>query len=167
MEYYPIRKFNKQSAESWKKRKRKNLTPNVIPIMWLWTPFHHCTIAPFHHNKEILQTWQVSISPFHHHEEILQMWQVSIPPFHHHKGIFVSETRARRISSINGFNELTIKSTINDSEEDDKESDPNSDPKVANYTTNWNLHTKYSSTGSSQRSYQAQSVLFTRISQRM
>ena len=27
------KKFNKQSAESWQKRKRKNVTPNVMPTM--------------------------------------------------------------------------------------------------------------------------------------
>ena len=47
-------------------------------------------------------------------------------------------TSVRQISSgmlvetINGFNELTIQSTINDSKEDTAESNP----KVANYTTN-------------------------------
>ena len=45
--------------------------------------------------------------------------------------------------TINGFNELTIQSTINDSayydsEEYDAESDPNSDPKVSTYTTKRN-----------------------------
>ena len=40
--------------------------------------------------------------------------------------------------TINRFNELTIKSTINNSEEDDAEIDPNRDPKVATYTTNRN-----------------------------
>ena len=55
----------------------------------------------------------------------------------------------RRISldilaeTMNGFNELKIQSTINDSayydqEENDAESDPNSNPKVATYTTNEN-----------------------------
>ena len=44
---------------------------------------------------------------------------------------------------INGFNELTIQSTINDSayydsEEDDTESDTNINPKVATYTNNGN-----------------------------
>ena len=45
-------------------------------------------------------------------------------------------TSNRQISSINGFNELTIQSTINDSDGDDAESNPKSDPKVATYTTN-------------------------------
>ena len=48
---------------------------------------------------------------------------------------------------INGFNELTIQSTFNnsayyDSEKDDAESDPNSDPKVYTYTTNENYPQK-------------------------
>ena len=58
-------------------------------------------------------------------------------------------TSKRLISSdilaetINGFNELTIQSTINDSAyddsgEDDAESNSNSDPKVATYTTHGN-----------------------------
>ena len=58
-------------------------------------------------------------------------------------------TSERQISSdimaktINGFNELTIQSTINDSayydsEEYDAESDPNSDPKVATHTSDKN-----------------------------
>ena len=47
-------------------------------------------------------------------------------------------TSNRQISSINGFNELTLQSTINDSEENDAESDPNSNPKVTTYTTNEN-----------------------------
>ena len=40
--------------------------------------------------------------------------------------------------TINGFNELTIQSTINDSEEDDAESDQNRNSKVDTYTTNGN-----------------------------
>ena len=63
------------------------------------------------------------------------------------QGEITNVTSERQISSeimaetINGFNELKIQSTINDSayddsEEDDAESDPNSDPKVATYTTN-------------------------------
>ena len=58
-------------------------------------------------------------------------------------------TSERQISSdimaktMNGFNELTIQSTINDSayydsEEYDAESDPNSDPKVSTYTNKRN-----------------------------
>ena len=65
------------------------------------------------------------------------------------QGDIASVTSERRISldvlaeTINGFNELTIQSTINDSayydsEEDDAERDPNSDPKVATYITNVN-----------------------------
>ena len=47
------------------------------------------------------------------------------------------------IETINGFNELTIQSIINNSEyydldEDDAESDPNSNPKVATYINNGN-----------------------------
>ena len=38
--------------------------------------------------------------------------------------------------TINGFNELTIKSTINNSKEDDAGNYPSRDPKVATYTTN-------------------------------
>ena len=38
--------------------------------------------------------------------------------------------------TINGFNELTILSTINNSEEDNTEIDPNRDPKVASYNKN-------------------------------
>ena len=41
--------------------------------------------------------------------------------------------------TINGFNELTIQSTINKSEEDDAERNPNSNAKVATYTTNGNF----------------------------
>ena len=40
--------------------------------------------------------------------------------------------------TINGFNELTIQSTINKSEEDDAERNPNSNAKIATYTTNRN-----------------------------
>ena len=47
-------------------------------------------------------------------------------------------TSERRIYLVNGFNELTIQSTINDSEEDDSEIYPNRDPKVSTYTTNGN-----------------------------
>ena len=54
------------------------------------------------------------------------------------QGDIVSVTSERRISSRNGFNELTIQSTINGSEEDEAESDPNSNPKVSQYTTNRN-----------------------------
>ena len=45
-------------------------------------------------------------------------------------------TSKKGIYSINEFNELRIKSTINDSDGDDAESNPSSDPKVATYTTN-------------------------------
>ena len=59
-------------------------------------------------------------------------------------------TSERRISldilaeTINGFNQLTIQSTVNDSEyydseENNAESDPNSDKKLATYTTNGNF----------------------------
>ena len=60
------------------------------------------------------------------------------------QGEIASETSERRISSdnlaetINGFNEFTTQSTINDSEEDDAERYPNSNPKVATYTTKGN-----------------------------
>ena len=45
-------------------------------------------------------------------------------------------TSERRISSINGFKELTIQSTINKSDVDDAESNPSSDPQVSTYITN-------------------------------
>ena len=60
------------------------------------------------------------------------------------QGDIASVTSERRIyldilvEMINGFNELMIQSTINNSEEDDVESDPNSNPKVDTYTTNGN-----------------------------
>ena len=44
-------------------------------------------------------------------------------------------TSERRISLINEFNELTIQSTINDSDGDDAEIYPLSNPKVATYNT--------------------------------
>ena len=50
------------------------------------------------------------------------------------QGDIASVANERRISLINRFNELTMQSTINDSEEDDAESDP----KVATYTNNGN-----------------------------
>ena len=61
------------------------------------------------------------------------------------QGDIASVTSERRIyldilvEMINGFNELMIQSTINNSEEDDVESDPNSSPKVDTYTTNGNF----------------------------
>ena len=54
------------------------------------------------------------------------------------QGEIASVTSERQITSINGFNELTIRSKNNDSDGDDRESDPNSNPKVATYTTNRN-----------------------------
>ena len=52
-----------------------------------------------------------------------------------------SVTGEMGISSINGFNELMIQSTINDSDGDDTKSDPSSNPKVDTYTTKGNyLH---------------------------
>ena len=61
------------------------------------------------------------------------------------QGEIASVTSERRIyldmlaEIIIGFNELTIQSTINNSEEDDAESDP----KVATYTTNGNSPHKW------------------------
>ena len=90
--------------------------------------------------------------------------------------------------TITGFKGFTIQSTISDSAHSDSEEvvdavsdseelvyalsdskelvdavsdpkrDPNSDPKVATYTTNRNFHKNYSTTGSSQRLSQTQSV---------
>ena len=88
------------------------------------SPFHHCTISPS----------QVEIA------NVISIHSTISKP----QGEIESVTSERRISldmlseTINGFNELTIQSTINDSEEDDAESDPNSNPKVATYTTNGN-----------------------------
>ena len=52
------------------------------------------------------------------------------------QGDIARVTSEKRISSINGFSELMIQSTINNSDDDDAESDPNSDPKISNYTIN-------------------------------
>ena len=88
------------------------------------TPFQHNTISPSQGEIANVTGVQYTISPS--------------------QGDIASMISERQISSdiitepINGFNELTIKSTINNSEEDEAETDPNSNPKVANYTTNGN-----------------------------
>ena len=79
---------------------------------------NHCTISPSKGDIASVTSVHSTISPS----------QADI----------ATVTSERRISPINGFNELTIQSTINNSEEDDAESNPNSDPKVATYTTNGN-----------------------------
>ena len=54
------------------------------------------------------------------------------------QGDIASVTSERRISLINRCNELTIQSTINDSDDDAAEIDPNRNIKVVTYTTNGN-----------------------------
>ena len=77
------------------------------------SPFHNCTISPFHN---------CTISPSQGEITNVTSIHSTISPS---QGEIVSVTSERRISSdmlaetINGFNELTIQSTINDSEEDD------------------------------------------------
>ena len=36
MHHYPMRSFNNQSVKLWHKRKRKNVTPNKMPMTWPW-----------------------------------------------------------------------------------------------------------------------------------
>ena len=87
-------------------------------------------------NKQSAESWnkckRKKVTPImwlwiHHHE---------IPPFHHHKEILQAWQVRGEFLSINGFNELTIQSTIKDSDGDDAESDPISNPKLDTYTTN-------------------------------
>ena len=58
------------------------------------------------------------------------------------QGDIARVTSEKRISSINGFSELMIQSTINNSDDDDAESDPNSNPKISNYTIKGNSQQK-------------------------
>ena len=82
---------------------------------------NHCTISPSKGDIASVTSVHSTISPS----------QADI----------ATVTSERRISPINGFNELTIQSTINNSEEDDTEIDPNSELKVGTYTNNRNsLH---------------------------
>ena len=94
------------------------------------SPFHHCTISPS--QGEIANVTSV-------HSTISTSQDSTIPPS---QGEISSVTSESQISSINVFNELTTKSTINDSDGDEAERDPNSDPKVATYTTNGNYPQK-------------------------
>ena len=104
--------FSNQSVKLWKKRKRKNVTPKLTPIMRLWILF---IMSP-----PITTNTQGEISNVTNEKRI--------------SSEILTET-------IKGFNGLTIQSTINDSEnydseEDDAESDPNSNPRVSTHTSN-------------------------------
>ena len=67
------------------------------------------------------------------HSTILPSQHSTISPS---QGDIASVTSERRISSINGFNELMIQLTINNSYGNDAESNPSSNQKVATYITN-------------------------------
>ena len=63
----------------------------------------------------------------------------TIPPS---QGEIAGVKSERQIYLINGFNELTIQSTIKNSDDDDAESKPSSYPKVSTYTTNRSFQQK-------------------------
>ena len=97
--------------------------------------FRHCTISPSQGDISNITIDHCTISPSQGDIANVTSFHSTISPS---QGYIASVTSERQIYSINGFNELTTQSTINNSEEDDVENDPNSDPKVATYTSNGN-----------------------------